>query len=142
MNKKRIFVIAAVLIALLIPMSVHAAGTFYCSALLSSGGSGTWSDPWACSSDAQLNTVIYDYICAGFGGGHLYRIFAGYYVYYLIEWVPERQTCAVTYTAEYPGYPPNTGPDLPLPLILAAAGAVGVILLIAGVTLRRKERVS
>lgn len=142
MKNFRIFLIVSVLVALLIPMTVHAAGTFYCSALLSSGGNGTWASPWACSSEAQLNTVIYDYICARYGGGHLYRIFAGSYVYYRIDWVPGTQTCTIGYTAEFPGYPPNTGPDLPLPLILAAGGAAGAVLLVAGLTLRRKARES
>ncbi len=142
MKKFRILMIVTVLITLLVPMSVMAAGTFYCSALISSGGNGTWHNPWACSTDAQLDTVIFDYICQDYGGGHLYRIFSGSYVYYRIEWVPGAQGCRITYTAEYPGYPPNTGPDLPLPLILAGVGAVGAVLLLGGLTLRRKAQAS
>jgi len=142
MKKMRILMVAAVLIVLLIPFSVQAAGTFYCSALLASGGHGTYASPWACSTQAQLDTVIYDYICNGYGGGTLYRILATSYVYYRIEWIPGSQTCQITYTAEYPGYPPNTGPELPLPLMIAGGVAVGAILVVAGLTLRRKEHVS
>jgi hypothetical protein len=140
MKKMRILLIAAVLIALLIPTTVLAAGTFYCSALISSGGSGTYANPWACSSDAQLNTIIYDYICNRYNGGYLYRIFSGSYVLYRIDYAASAQ-CTVTGT-EYPGYPPDTGPELPISLVLASAGAVGAILLVAGLTLRRKQNPS
>ena len=138
MKKMRILLIAAVLIALLIPTTVLAAGTFYCSALISSGGNGSYASPWACSSDSQLNTIIYDYICFRYNGGYLYRIFSGSYVLYRIDYLASTQECSVNGT-EYPGYPPDTGPDLPISLVLASAGAVGAILLIAGLTLRRKK---
>ncbi len=138
MKKIRILMIVAVLIAVLIPVAVSAAGVFYCSALISSGGNGSYSFPWACSTEAQLNDIIMNVICFQYDGGHLYRIFSNSYVYYRIT--PAAATtrqCTVTST-EYPGYPPNTGPDLPLPLILGAAAVLGIVLVGAGLTLRRK----
>ena len=129
----------AVLLALMIPAAVSAAGVFYCTTLRDSGGNGTYSNPWACSTNAQFNTVVYDYICSRYGGGHLYRIYSNSYVYYRIEWVAARQTCDITYQSEHPGYPPHTGADFPVPLILAGAAAVGVLFVGVGLGLRRRK---
>jgi hypothetical protein len=137
MKKVRILMVCAVLIALLIPVAVSAAGVFYCSALTSQGGNGSYAYPWGCSTNAELNNIIYDIICLQYNGGHLYRLFSNSYVYYRIEWGGVNARCTVTST-EYPGYPPNTGPDLPLPLILGTAAIVGVVLVGAGLTLRRR----
>jgi hypothetical protein len=141
MKKIRILMIVAVFIALLIPVAVSAAGVFYCSASISSGGDGSYAYPWACSTDAQVNSIINDVICRQYNGGHLYRIFANSYVYYRITPVAATvPQCTVTQT-EYPGYPPNTGPDLPLPLILGTAAVIGVVLVGAGLTLRRRATI-
>ena len=139
MNKLRILMIFAVLFALLIPAAVSAAGVFYCDTSRASGGSGTWGDPWACSTNAQFNNVVYDYICYRYGGGHLYRIYPGSYVYYRIEWIASRQTCDITYQSDHPGYPPQTGAEFPVPFILGGAAAVGVLFLGAGLALRRRK---
>jgi len=142
MKKMRIIMVAAVLMMLLIPTAVSAAGTFYCSALKSSGGVGTYANPWACSTDAQLNTVIYVYVCYQYGGGHLYQVYENSYIYYRIERVPVvtgQYECRITFRGEYPGFPPDTGPDIPLPLILGAAAVAGGLLLVAGITLRRRR---
>jgi LPXTG-motif cell wall-anchored protein len=82
--------------------------------------------------------VVYDVICDQYGGGHLYRIYTGSYVYYRIEWV--NQECVIDFQNEYPGYPPDTGVDIPMPLVLSGAVAVGAILLAAGLLLRRRSR--
>jgi hypothetical protein len=140
MKKIRVLFVAAILIAVLIPVAVSAAGAFYCSTLISSGGNGTWAYPWACSTEAQLQNIIYDIICERYNGGHLYQIFSGYYLYHRIEWIGGEQRCTVT-TTEYPGYPPDTGVDLPLPLILGAVALAGVVLVGAGMMLRRKPAV-
>lgn len=137
MKKIRILFLVAILIAVLIPVAVSAAGVFYCSTLIASGGNGTYTYPWACSTDAQLQNIIYDIICYRYYGGQLYQIFSGYYVFHRITWVGTGQTCTVTST-EYPGYPPNTGVDLPLPLILGSVAVAGVVLVGAGLMLRRK----
>ena len=137
MNKLRILMVCAVLFALMIPAAVSAAGVFYCSTLRSSGGSGTYNDPWACSTNEQFNTVVYDYICYRYGGGHLYRIYSSSYVYYRIEWVASQQRCDITYQSEHPGYPPRTGAEIPVPLIMGGAAAVGLIFLGVGLALRR-----
>ncbi|MBN1146960.1 MAG: hypothetical protein JXA78_06880 [Anaerolineales bacterium] len=139
MSKIRIAVILAVLFGLLIPVGVLAAGTFYCSALISSGGFGTFKDPWACSNASQLDYIVQDVICEQYGGGHLYRIYSGYYVYYRIEWYGQNE-CGITYQSRYPGYPPDTGVDLPMPLVVSAAAAAGALLLVVGLALRRKSR--
>ena len=138
MSKIRIAVIVAVLAALLIPVSAFAAGTFYCSALKASGGSGTFWDPWACSTQTQLDNIIQDVICEDYAGGHLYRIHSDYYVYYRIDWYGQNE-CQIGFQSRYPGYPPDTGPDLPLPLIVGVAVAGGGLLLVAGFVLRRKS---
>ncbi|MCZ7551091.1 MAG: hypothetical protein B6D39_02945 [Anaerolineae bacterium UTCFX2] len=138
MTKIRILFVAAVLIAVLIPVAASAAGVFYCSTLIGSGGNGTYAFPWACSTNAQLQHIINDIICQTYRGGHLYQIFSGYYVHHSIVWVGTGQTCTVTST-EYRGYPPNTGVDLPLPLILAAVAVAGVALVGAGMMLKRKS---
>ena len=140
MNKIRIAFILVMLVTLLIPITVQAAGTFYCSTLRSTGGDGTYSNPWACSTNAQFNNVV-DTICNRYDGGHLYRIYSDHYVYYRIEWVTQNNEnyCTITYQNEYPGYPPDTGPDIPMPLILSAVAGVGAILLVGGLMLRRKR---
>jgi hypothetical protein len=135
----RIVVLLAVLFGLLIPVGVSAAGTFYCSTLISSGGYGSFNDPWACSNQTQLDHVIQDVICEQYGGGHLYRIFSGYYVYYRIEWYGQNE-CVIAYQTRYPGYPPDTGVDLPMPLVISAAAAAGALLLVVGLALRKKNR--
>ena len=140
MKKIRILIIAAVLVALLIPASVSAAGVFYCSTLIETGGTGTWADPWACSTQDQFDHIVNDVICRQYGGGHLYEIFTDYYVYYQIEW--DGEDCDVVYTSRYPGYPPDTGVELPMPLILSLAVAGGAALLLVGFILRRKKSTS
>jgi len=141
MKKIRIALIAAILVALLIPMAVSAAGVFYCSEAKSSGGNGTYNNPWACRTQAQLDNIIYDRICAVYNGGHLYQIRLGGYTYYRIEWVysGSQRTCTITYRANYSGYPPNTGVDLPAPFIISSAVGVGILLLVAGLALRRRK---
>lgn len=140
MKKIRFLFLAAVLIAVLIPAAASAAGVFYCSAYKNSGGAGTWANPWACSTDAQVANLI-EQICYQYYGGHLYRIFSNSYVYYRIEWGGTQTRCTVTST-EYPGYPPNTGVDLPLPLLLGLGASVGIVLVGAGMMLRRKTSLS
>ena len=108
---------------------------YYCSATRTSGGSGTYYDPWACSNSTQLNTVT-DTICR-LGGGTLYRIYTGYYVIYYVNYTANG--CTVVQDGEYTGYPPNTGPDIPLPLIIGGVAAVGLLLVAAGLLLRRKS---
>lgn len=140
MKKIHIILITALLIAVLIPVAVSAAGVFYCSANKSTGGAGTWANPWACSTNAQVDNLI-NIICYDYYGGHLYRIFDSYYVYYRIEWGGVQTRCTVT-SAEYPGYPPNTGVELPMPLMLAGGAALGLLLVGAGVFLRRGKATS
>ena len=137
MKKKIIMILVfGLLIALLIPATVSAAGSFYCSALKSSGGAGTWSNPWACSNQAQLDDVI-DTICDVYGGGHLYRIHADHYVYYRIDYYGPNE-CAIGYQSTYPGYPPDTGPDIPMPILITGGVAAGALLVVAGLLIRRK----
>lgn len=141
MSKIRLAFFLVLLLALALPVAVSAAGTFYCSTLIASGGNGTYAYPWACSTNEQFNYVVYDRICNVYGGGHLYQIYSGYYMYYRIEWLytNNQRTCTITYRAEYPGYPPNTGVDLPMPLIIGGVAGLAVVLLLAGVYLRRKS---
>ncbi len=118
MAKMRIALIIAIMVALMVFFAVLAAGTFYCNTNLTSGGSGTYANPWACSNAEQLNYVINDLICERYGGGVLYAIRLGGYAYYDISYTDQngQWVCNVTYQTDYPGYPPNTGgggyPDL------------------------------
>ena len=135
-KKLLIILIFGLLVALLIPATVSAAGSFYCSALKASGGVGTWSNPWACSTDAQLDDVV-DTICNVYGGGHLYRIHSNYYVYYRIDYYGYNE-CIIGYQATYSGYPPDTGPDIPLPILITGGVGLGAILVVAGLLIRKK----
>lgn len=108
---------------------------YYCSATRTSGGTGTYYDPWACSDEAQLTTVT-NTICR-LGGGTLFRIYTGYYVIYYVNYTPNG--CQVVTDGEYPGDPPNIGPDLPTPLIIGGVVSAGLLLVAAGLLLRRKS---
>jgi len=138
MKKIRIIALVAVLIALLIPVAVSAGGVFYCSTSVTTGGTGSYSNPWACSTDDQLDYVINDVICDTYYGGYLYQIFPGSYRYHVITWYSTND-CRVTYSADYSGYPPYTGVDVPVPLIIGAVALVGTGLLVAGMAIRRKK---
>ena len=46
------------MVAGMIPSAVNAAGTFYCSTSVTTGGTGTLDDPWACSDDTQLDAIV------------------------------------------------------------------------------------
>jgi len=137
MKKVRLVVVFAVLLALLIPFTVQAAGTFYCSASFSNGGNGSYTSPWGCTNQQELDYVINTLVCNRYGGGVLYRIFPTSYVYYDIVWTAG-QTCTIRFQAEYPGYPPNTGVNLPAPVIAALAVAGALVLGGVGLFLRRK----
>jgi len=137
MKKRTIVLLATLVLALAIPVTVYAAGYYYCSTLpLGPGGNGSYSYPWACSTDAELNHIIYDLICS-YGGGVLYRIYSDSYVYYQIAWVGD--VCQVTFEARYPGYPPNTGVEFPMPLIIGVAIGVAILLVVVGLLFRRRS---
>ena len=140
--KARILLIGLIALALavmpLINVQAQQSPWYYCSVTRTSGGSGTYYDPWACSSEMQMGTVT-DTICR-LGGGTLYRIYTGYYVIYYINYSPNG--CQVVPDGEYPGYPPNTGPDLPMPLIIGGVVFVGLVLVAAGLMLRRKRAIA
>jgi hypothetical protein len=138
MKKLRIIALMALLIAILIPVSVSAAGVFYCSTSITVGGTGSYADPWACSDDTQLDTVINDYICDTHGGGYLYQIFTDSYRYHVVTWYSAAD-CRVTSTTDYAGYPPSTGVDLPTPMIVGGVAVLGAGLVAAGILLRRKR---
>lgn len=136
MYKLRIAILVALVVALMVPFSVQAAGVFYCSTLRSGGGIGTYADPWGCANAEQFNYVVYDVICAR-GGGWLYEIYDGAYVYHRIEWV--NRQCSITWSQRYPGYPPNTGVNLPMPLLVGLAASAGIVMIVGGVALRRRQ---
>ena len=138
MKKLRILAIFAILIAVMIPVAVSAAGVFYCSTSVAVGGTGSQGDPWACSDDTQLNSVIDDQICDIYNGGYLYQIFPSSYSYHEITWY-SASDCRITSTANYAGYPPGTGVDLPAPYIIGAVAVVGAGLLAVGLVIRRKR---
>lgn len=139
MSKFRILLIVLVtLILMIIPLTAAGAQGpyYYCSAARTSGGSGTYYDPWACSTDAQRQTVV-DTICR-LGGGTLFQIYTGSYVEIFVRWTG--QECIPTVGQRYPGYPPNTGVDLPAPLIYGGVAALGIALVAGGLLLRRNRQ--
>jgi hypothetical protein len=138
MKKFRIFLLLAVFVAVLIPITASAGGVFYCSASVASGGNGTYAYPWACSTDDQLEYVVDDLICGDYYGGYLYQIFSTSYTYRVITWYGT-DDCEVTYTAEYAGYPPYSGVEVPTPYIVGAAALVGAGMLAAGLIWRQKR---
>jgi hypothetical protein len=132
MYKLRVALIAAILLAVLAPAAVSAAGWFYCSALKTTAGNGTYQNPWPCGSQAQLDEAIL-VVCQQYGGGVLYQIVSGGYVVYTIN-----ANCQYT-VARYPGYPPNTGVDLPAPLLISLAVGAAALLIVGAIWLRRKS---
>jgi len=85
MKKFRILIIYAVLVAVLIPGTVSAAGVFYCSTTDATGGDGSYDDPWACTDAAELDIVINDQICDIYNGGSLYQVYPDSYRYHVIR---------------------------------------------------------
>lgn len=138
MKKLRFVALLAILIAVIIPLSVSAAGTFYCSTSVTTGGSGTLADPWACSDDTQLDEVVNDQICAIYNGGDLYQIFPSSYRYLVVTYYSSVD-CRVTATYDYAGYPPSTGVDIPTPYLVGGAALVGVGLVAVGFYFRRRK---
>ena len=140
MKKFRIFLLLAVVVAVLIPISASAGGTFYCDTGVTSGGKGTFARPWACSTDDQLEHVVDDLICGDYYGGSLYQYFDDdhSYRYMVITWYDD-DDCRVTYTADYAGYPPYSGVEVPTPYIVGAVALVGAGMLVAGLIWRQKR---
>jgi hypothetical protein len=130
-----LLVVFALLVVPLFNTHAQTGPWYYCSATRTTGGNGTYYDPWACSNQSQLNTVT-DTICR-LGGGSLYRIFTGSYVIYYVNYTANG--CTVTQDGEYTGYPPNTGPDVPLPLIIGGVVSIGLLFVAAGLMLRRRS---
>lgn len=138
LRKISILVIFGLMVAVLIPVAVSAAGVFYCSTSVTTGGVGSYDDPWACSTDEQLDTVIDDMICDTYTGGYLYQIFPDSYRYQVVTWY-STDDCRVTSSVDYAGAPPYTGVDVPTPYIVGAVAVVGAGMVIAGLAWRRKR---
>jgi len=137
MKKLRFVLIVAILLAFMLPFTAQAAGTFYCSGNLPNGGSGTFNNPWGCSTQQQLDYVINTLICAQYGGGVLYRLLPNSYVYYDIVYTVGAG-CTIRFQAEYPGFPPHTGVNLPAPLVASLAVFGALVIGGVGLVLRRK----
>jgi hypothetical protein len=138
MKKIRLIAVLAIMAALLIPGAVNAAGTFYCSTSVTTGGTGTLADPWACSDDTQLQSVIDDQICAVYSGGDLYQLFPASYRYHVVTYY-SLDDCRVTATYDYAGYPPSTGVEVATPYIVGGVALLGAGLVAAGLLIRRKR---
>jgi hypothetical protein len=138
MKKLRVVLVVAVLLALLIPITVMAAGTFYCDASSSVNGNGTFANPFGCSNQQELDYVINTLICNQYGGGVLYRLFPTSYVYYDIVYTVGA-ACSIRFTAEYPGRPPRTGVNLPAPVVASLAVFGALVIGGVGLVLRRKS---
>jgi hypothetical protein len=138
MKKFRLIAVLAIMAALVIPGAVNAAGTFYCSSSVTTGGTGTLTDPWACSDNTQLQSVIDDQICAVYNGGDLYQLFPASYRYHVVTYY-SADDCRVTATYDYAGYPPSTGVEIATPYIVGGVALLGAGLVAAGLFIRRKK---
>lgn len=138
MKKLRLIAVLAIMAAMLIPVAVTAAGTFYCSSSVTIGGTGTLTDPWACSDATQLQSVIDDQICAIYNGGDLYQLFPASYRYHVVTFY-SLDDCRVTATYDYAGYPPSTGVEIGTPYIVGGVALLGAGLVAAGLLIRRKR---
>ncbi|NQS91363.1 MAG: hypothetical protein HQ574_03055 [Chloroflexi bacterium] len=138
MKKFRVLAIFAILVAIMIPSAVSAAGTFYCSSTVTTGGTGTLTDPWACSDATQLDSVINDQVCDIYSGGDLYQLFPDSYRYHVVTYYSVTD-CRVTATYDYAGYPPYTGVNIATPYIIGIVALAGAGLVAAGFFIRRKR---
>jgi hypothetical protein len=138
MKKIRILAIAALVAAVLIPAAVLAGGTFYCSTTAATDGDGTLNNPWMCTTEEELNTVIDDRICATYLGGNLYEIFPDSYTLHVITYY-SASDCRVTSSTDFAGFPPDTGVNIPTPVIVAGAALAGAGLVAAGIFLKNKQ---
>lgn len=138
------------LVSLLMVPAMSAAGDYYCSADVLTGGQGTAAEPWACVTVDQFNARVAD-VCRA-GGGTLHFLFTGGYVTYAVN--PD---CSVTPSSPNPGRPdsditivdipdpsvpspttpPTAGGDLPLPSLVMLALLAAGGLIAAGMLLRR-----
>ena len=145
MKKLRTILVIAIFAVMalgVIPTAVDAAGTFYCSTSVTTGGSGTLVDPWACSDDTQLQSVIDEQICAVYSGGDLYQLFPSSYRYHVVTWF-SADDCRVTASYDYAGYPPSTGAEVPTPIIVGGVAILGAGLVAAGyIIIRRRKQVT
>ena len=138
MKKIRILIIASLLIAILIPVVVHAEGAWYCDSLTEGGGNGTWHDPWGCALEEEFDAIIKEKIGNLYGGGFLYEIHEGGYTIHEIAIVDGEPV--IVRSTEFAGYPPNTGVEnVPMPIILGAVAVGGAALVLTGLLLRRKK---
>ncbi len=138
MKKLHYFLLLAILMALLIPASVSAAGTFYCSTSLTVDGDGSYANPWACPDATELDKVVNDYICDTYFGGYLYEIYPDSYRYHVVTYY-STDDCRVTSTLDYAGLPPSTGVNVPSPYIIGSITLLGLGLIGGGIYLRRKR---
>lgn len=132
-----VITIVAAMLVVLVPGEVDAAGVFYCSTSVTTGGDGSYDNPWACSTEDQLQSVIDDSICDIYFGGSLYQVFPSSYTYKVVTWYSS-DDCRVTSSTDYAGAPPYTGVDVPTPYIVGAVALAGAGMLAAGIYLRRK----
>jgi hypothetical protein len=138
MKKIRILIIASLLIAVLIPVAVHAEGAWYCDSLTEGDGNGTWYDPWGCALEDEFDTIIKEKIGNLYGGGFLYELFANGYTIHEIAIVDGEPV--IVRSTDFAGYPPNTGvEEIPMPIILGAVAVGGAALVLIGLVLRRKK---
>lgn len=136
--KKSLALLTLMLLLTLIPSSVLAATpVYYCTALGATGGDGSYDAPWSCINETELNTVITT-ICAETDYAILYQIVSGGYYRHVIE-DPNDAACGVTSTVFYYGDPPDTGVNLPAPLLVGGMLTLGVALFGAGFLVYKKR---
>jgi len=134
------FILVALVVLVLVAMPLVGASAqapyYYCARSVTAGGAGTYYAPWACSTAAQ-ETNARNLVCT-YGGGTLYVIETGRY-YPVFVSRPAAGTCQYTVGAPVNGWPPNTGVDLPAPVLYGGIAAAGALLLAAGLFIRRKR---
>lgn len=135
--KKVLLAFVLLLLVVSIPASALASvPVLYCSYAVPGPGTGTYADPWRCSTQQELAVAVNN-VCT-YGYGILYQTVPNGYYRHTVE-DPTDGPCVVTSSVFYYGVPPNTGIALPAPLLIGIALTLGAALLAGGFFVYRKR---
>jgi hypothetical protein len=134
---KFLLAISVFLLLALVPASAFAqVPTYYCSYNAVPPGDGSFEAPWSCKNQTELNTVVTE-VCKN-QYAILYQIVDNGYYRHVVEDTADA-ACKVTSSVFYYGTPPNTGVNLPLPVVVGGALLAGLALFAGGWAVYRKR---